>query len=255
LAGEDSPRSVASAAGGVLSWDGLYNVRDLGGHPTPAGATRFGAVVRSESLTLISEAGRAALSSFGVRTIIDLRSPAESEQEVHPLRDLPGYRSLPLLDDEAIGVVAGIPRPAEVYIYTVERRAGQLARILRTMSSSPTPQLVHCKAGKDRTGVVVALVLANAGVARDSIVADYSVSDTLLRPLYDIWAREKGIDPASLSEPMRRYPSTPEAMEAMFEHLDTRYGGVPSYLGSIGLTPAEQQDLARLLLAPSSESD
>jgi protein-tyrosine phosphatase len=246
VASED-PSSSAAPAAGILAWDGLHNVRDLGGHPTPLGRTRFGAVVRSEGLTLISEAGRAALSSFGVKTIIDLRSPAEAELEVHPFRDLPGYHSVPLLDDDAMGVVAGFPQAADVYSYMVDQRGEQLASILRAMAAGATPQLVHCKAGKDRTGVVIALLLANAEVARDSIVADYVLSDSMLRPLYDIWARQRGIDPDSLAEPMRRYPSTPEAMRAMFEHLDARYGGLRPYLLSIGLTESEQQELAQFL--------
>src|ERR1700694_3555015 len=82
--------------GRTLRWDGLYNVRDLGGHETPRGPTRFGAVVRSESLALLSEAGRAALTEYGVRSIIDLRSPQEGALEAHPLASVPGYRNVPL---------------------------------------------------------------------------------------------------------------------------------------------------------------
>jgi protein-tyrosine phosphatase len=231
----------------TLSWDGLYNVRDLGGHPTPQGATRFGAVVRSEGLTLISEAGRAALLDYGIQTIVDLRSPREAGEEVHPLRSLPGYRSLPLLDDRAIEDVDDIPDVADAYRYMVDRRAAQIAEILRTMAASPAPQLVHCRAGKDRTGVVVALLLANAGADRGSIVADYAVSDEALTPLYEIWVREAGEDAGPARERMRRYPSRPEAMEALFEHLDTNYGGTRPYLHSSGLSEPELASLASLL--------
>lgn len=247
VTGEDVLGSAGSNRGGI-TWDGLYNVRDLGGHPTPSGRTRFGAVVRSEGLSLISEAGRSALLEYGIRTIIDLRSPGEAEQEVHPLRDLAGYRLLPLLDDAAVAEVDGIAAVPEVYAYMVERRGEQLVTILRAMIDSPTPQLVHCRAGKDRTGVVVALLLANAGVGRAFIVNDYALSDRMLRPLYDIWARQAGVTVVPGAEPMRRYPSTPEAMLSLFDRLDSCYGGPRSYLRSIGLTDQELLALGRLLL-------
>jgi protein-tyrosine phosphatase len=244
---DDVLGSAGSNRGGI-TWDGLYNVRDLGGHPTPWGRTRFGAVVRSEGLTLISEAGRSALLEYGIRTIIDLRSPGEAGQEVHPLRHLAGYLQLPLLDDDAVAEVAAIADVAEVYAYMVERRGEQLATILRAMIDSPTPQLVHCKAGKDRTGVVVALLLANAGVGRAFIVNDYALSDRMLRPLYDIWARQAGVTVMPGAEPMRRYPSTPAAMLSLFDRLDRCHGGPRSYLRSIGLTDLELLALGHLLL-------
>src|SRR5207245_3010949 len=104
VASEELPR-YADPNSRNLNWDGLYNARDLGGHPTPFGRTRFGAVVRSEALTYMSEAGRSALFEYGIQTIIDLRSPGEAAVEVHPLRGLAGYRHLPLLDDQALGEV------------------------------------------------------------------------------------------------------------------------------------------------------
>ncbi|MDP9247031.1 MAG: tyrosine-protein phosphatase, partial [Candidatus Dormibacteraeota bacterium] len=104
-----------------------------------------------------------------------------------------------------------------------------------------------CRAGKDRTGVVVALLLANAGADRASIVADYAVSDEALTPLYEIWMREAGEDAGPARERMRRYPSRPEAMEALFEHLDTNYGGTRPYLHSSGLSEPELASLASLL--------
>jgi protein-tyrosine phosphatase len=253
VAGEELERS-AEHNSHSLTWDGLYNVRDLGGHPTPFGRTRFGAVVRSEALTYLGEAGRSALFAYGIRTIIDLRSPGEAAAEEHPLRGLAGYRHLPLLDDQALGEVAGIPEAEQVYAYMLDRRGEQLATILRVTICSPTPLLIHCKAGKDRTGVVVALLLANAGVGRSFIVSDYAVSERMLRPLYAMWARQDGVDVKADAdaESMSRYVSRPEAMLAFLERLDSRYGGPRSYLLSIGLTEAEVQALARLLLPPEA---
>lgn len=204
-------------------------------------------MVRSEDLTLISQSGRAALHEYGIQTIVDLRSAQEVGQEIHPLRSLPGYRNLPLLDQKAMEDVDEIPDVADAYRYMVDRRAAQIAEILRTMGASPAPQLVHCRAGKDRTGVVVALLLANAGADRDSIVADYALSDDALMPLYEIWAREAGEDAGEARKQMRRYPSRPEAMQALFDHLDTRFGGCRPFLLSSGLREPELDSLARLL--------
>jgi protein tyrosine/serine phosphatase len=115
------------------------------------------------------------------------------------------------------------------------------------MAASPAPQLVHCRAGKDRTGVVVALLLANAGADRASIVADYAVSDEALTPLYEIWVSEAGEDAEQARASMRRYPTRPEAMEALFEHLDANYGGSWPYLQRSGLSELELASLASLL--------
>ncbi|MBJ7599571.1 MAG: tyrosine-protein phosphatase [Candidatus Dormibacteraeota bacterium] len=77
---------------------------------------------------------------------------------------------------------------------------------------------------------------------------DYALSDRMLRPLYDIWARQAGVTVVPGAEPMRRYPSTPEAMLSLFDRLDSCYGGPRSYLRSIGLTDQELLALGRLLL-------
>jgi protein-tyrosine phosphatase len=218
--------------GRTLSWDGLYNVRDLGGHETPRGPTRFGAVVRSESLALLSEAGRAALTEYGVRSIIDLRSPHEAGLEAHPLASLPSYRNVPLMDDLAMEHVAGIP---------------EVAQVMRRLAASPAVHLVHCRAGKDRTGVIIALLLDNAGADRASVVADYALSDRAVSPLYEIWARQAGVDPAQALEESRRHPSRPEALLGLFDHLDSRYGGSRQYLLATGLSEPELDSLAHLL--------
>lgn len=232
----------------VLTWDGLHNARDLGGHPTPKGQTRFGRVVRSECLGRLTSAGLAALRKYGIATVIDLRSPVELRGEASPLSEDPGYRNLPVLEDADMERVAAINSVDEVYRYMVEHRGGALAEALRLVAYSPWPVLVHCKAGKDRTGVVVALLLANAGVDQESIVADYAMSDSLLAPLYARWALEAGVDPSQPAEVMRRYASAPEAMRALLELLERDYGGARGYLLAAGLKEAELQVLRALLV-------
>lgn len=234
----------------ALDWSGLHNARDLGGLPAQHGVTRFGVVVRSENLDRLTSDGKQALIAYPVVNVIDIRSPAETALQPHALQTQPDYRHLPLLDDRAMEDVARIEAPAEAYRYMVDERAPQIAEILKALLTTPAgSSLIHCKAGKDRTGVVVALLLDNAGVDRHHIVGDYALSDRLLQPLYRIWAREEGVD-LEAPEQIRRYASLPESMSDLLEHMTRKYGGTSDYLRAVGLSSAEVAGLAYLLHRP-----
>ncbi|MGW4792947.1 tyrosine-protein phosphatase [Nonomuraea sp. NPDC004297] len=166
-----------------LTWDGCHNVRDLGGLPAAGGRrTRRGAVVRSDAPDRLTEAGWAAAAAHGVRTIIDLRDPGEGPEAYRP----PGMTVVPLpldrLDDPDRGRYGGTPLYLRPFM---ERWPGRCARPLRAIAQAPPGGvLVHCVAGRDRTGLVAILLLALAGVAPEHILADYERSETRLSPLY-----------------------------------------------------------------------
>lgn len=232
-----------------LAWEGIFNARDLGGVLTTNGPTRFGAFVRSDNLSRLSTAGQQALLDYGIRTVIDLRAPRELALHLNPLRGHPVYRHLPLLSDLDLETVAAIRDQSAVYRYFADRCGTSLRRVLEGIAKAPEGGvLIHCHAGKDRTGLVCALLLSLAGATHEQIIDDYALSDLELAPLYSIWAAEKEPDPALRDALTTRFRTPPERMIELLAHIDVSYGGVESYLGSIGVSEATRHALKRRLL-------
>jgi protein-tyrosine phosphatase len=242
-----------------LLLDGVYNVRDIGGYAVAGGGrVRWRAILRAGSLHGLAPAGRAALLDLGVRTIIDLRRRDEVAAAPNALAgsaDL-RYRHCSLFDDR-LPRAALPPSLVDQYREVLDGRRAALRAILRILAR-PTalPALIHCTAGKDRTGLVVALLLALAGVPSATIAADYALSADELRgndfAAVRRWAADQGYGWASND---RFLASPPEVMLAALAHLDARYGGVVAYLMTIGLTPAEIAALRDRLVEPDSAGE
>ena len=232
----------------ALLWDGCVNVRDLGGHPTADGrTTRFGAVVRADSVRALSDAGWDALLAYGVSRIVDLRF--HSELALDPPRDLTvevvHVPLMPEIDDEEWVEIdaAGDAQPdaagsiRAVYLELLERRRPQFGAAIAAVAAAPEgPVVVHCHGGKDRTGLVVALLLRLVGVDAETIGADYALSGPNLRERTAEWiaAAEDDLE----RERRRRIGNTPaEAMVAVLEELERRYGSVREYLHAAGVDP------------------
>jgi len=232
----------------TLIWDGCVNVRDLGGHPTEDGrTTRFGAVVRADSVRALSDAGWDALLAYGVSRIVDLR--LRSELALDPPRELDvEVVHVPLLqiDDEEWAEIDAIfdaqPDAAgstrAVYLEFLERRRPQFAQAFAAVADAPEGTVVvHCQGGKDRTGLVVALLLRVVGVGVEAIVADYALSGPNLSERTSAWVAET--DDELERERRRRIGSAPaEAMVAVLEELERRYGSVREYLDAAGVDQA-----------------
>jgi protein tyrosine/serine phosphatase len=242
-----------------LAWEGCVNVRDLGGHPTEdGGTTRFGAIVRADTVHRLTDAGWRELVGHGVTRIVDLR--LDEEREADPPAELPvdvvhvnlfgGY-------DEDYGAYldalsAAAPTPAEatkaVYLDFVERFASRFPPVFRAIADAPEGAvLVHCHGGKDRTGLVVALLLSVAGVPRDEVVADYALSERNLAERQAVWEAEaESEEERARRAQIGRCP--PEAMRAVLDELDRRYGSVREYLLAAGATDDElDRAVSRLL--------
>lgn len=231
-----------------LRWDHLLNARDVGGLPTPLGSTRYGAVVRSDGLRRLTADGQAALLAYGVATIVDVRSQRELTVAPNPLRDHPGYRPLAFFDDVSMSAPSRYETAAENYLDWLASQPARIAAILHGIAAAaPGGVLVHCAAGKDRTGVVVALLLSIAAVDRDAIAEDYALSVWWNESVDD----EEEIAAAPDADERRRdrriyYPRR-ETMLTMLAEVDRRHGGVDGYLGAIGVDPDVRERLrARL---------
>ncbi len=241
-----------------LAWEGCLNVRDLGGHPTEDGAvTRQRVVVRADALKQLSDAGWAALGDYGIARVVDLRY--DDERAADPPRDLPvevvhvpllGHVPDPdywqeLIDrlDDAEDATAYL---RSTYLEFLERFAGNFAAALRAVADAPGPALVHCMGGKDRTGLVVALLLRLAGVSRARIDEDYAISELNLAPGDTMW-----VDAASDERERRRREllirSPVGVMQFVLERLEERDGSVGEYLLRAGLAPAEVATLRERL--------
>ncbi|MFJ5118809.1 tyrosine-protein phosphatase [Kitasatospora sp. NPDC088548] len=172
----------------TLVWDGCLNVRDLGGLPTTSGArTARRAVVRADNLDRLTAEGWDTLLDHGVRTVVDLRNV----EEYKPLLPLPAGVELVRvpLDDLAgpawwktYGHLDGTPLALRPYLDHCPRAAAEL--ITTIAGARPGGLVVHCGAGRDRTGLAALLLLALAGVEPSEIVADYLLSAPNVRPLY-----------------------------------------------------------------------
>lgn len=174
-----------------LTWDSCYNTRDIGGFKLGDGReTRWRAVIRSDNLCRLTHAGRASLVEYGVRTVIDVRAPSELLVDPPPFA-MPDPRigvaclNLPFFtDDDLAASPANDTQPAaEIYVLMLHRFAPRVATIMTGVARAEEGGvLVHCLAGKDRTGLIVALLLSLVGVPDDVIAADYALSSEYLRP-------------------------------------------------------------------------
>ncbi len=232
-----------------LAWDGLLNVRDLGGHPTEdGGETRYGRLVRADSVRRLSGEGWAELVAFGIRTILDLRFHEELEADpplelpvavVH-VELLPGLGAPDWVEINHRALATADPAAAQTgsYLAFLERYGGQFAAAITAVADAPPGGvLVHCQAGKDRTGLVVALLLRLARVPIEEIAADYAISAQNLRPVLEQWIAEADGE----RERALRTRVSASAFETMIEVLtevETRYGGVREYLLGTGLDEA-----------------
>jgi protein tyrosine/serine phosphatase len=228
-----------------LAWDGCLNVRDLGGHRTAdGGETRYGAIVRADSVRQLTDAGWTALVDYGVRTIVDLRM--EQERDADPPAKLPvEVVHVPFLVDdpealaeaEAVGAAAPDDTTAtrDVYLVFLERFNANVANAIRVVARAPEGGVaIHCQGGKDRTGLISALLLRLAGVGEEEIGADYALSAERLQARHAVWFDEA--ETHEERERIRRLSEcAAESMIGVLGEVERRRGSVDAYLRAGGL--------------------
>lgn len=242
-----------SAADRALQVDGLLNVRDLGGLTTPSGRrVRRGRVIRSDNLRGLTDEGVVALvQDVRPRLVVDLRTEAECEREGRGLAHVEGLRyvNVALTPKAALDeaqIAAGLATNLyDDYVLQIRDNSAQLVSGLRLLAADDhLPAVVHCTAGKDRTGVLVALLLDLLGVEREQVVADYAQTTSnmpgiLARIRASPFFRANGLAAA----PEWIFSSEPETMRDFLAWLDTEHGGSEQWALRHGL-PSEA--IARL---------
>ncbi|WP_426504044.1 tyrosine-protein phosphatase [Dactylosporangium sp. McL0621] len=201
-----------------LHWPDCRNVRDLGGLPAAGGRTvRDRALVRADSLNRLTADGVAALHAHGVVRVVDLRGVDEAERWPSALAGHAMVHSLPLIDpaDDPARDLPDLAPMGDVYRASIIGNGPRVAAVVAAVAAAPPGAvLVHCAAGQDRTGIVVAVLLRVAGVPDDEIAADYAFSAV---------CRE------------RPGEAEPEAILAALARVDELFGDVEAYLRANGI--------------------
>jgi protein-tyrosine phosphatase len=231
-----------------LTLEGLDNVRDVGGLALHGGGhTRSGVLLRSASLHYVTpEDVEHLVQTFGLRLVLDLRTRREVDRDGPTAVARAGVETvwlsfipeegeaLPWADDDLDPVM-------RTYLGYLSRRGENVVTAVRRLAAEDAgPALVHCAAGKDRTGVLVALVLDAVGVQRSAVLADYELSAEQVPALFRRWTTASG-DPM----PADLTPHLPRAqvMAAVLAKLDDEYGtgdsgGAAGWLRANGLDDA-----------------
>lgn len=233
-----------------LKLAGTYNFRDVGGYPThTGGSTRWRTLFRCDSPHRLSEPDRASLIQGGLRTAIDLRQAEELAEapNVFAASAQVSYRHLPLLNDTS-SMPEVLPTLVEIYRSILDERGDQVGAVLAAMAApGGLPAVVNCTAGKDRTGLISALVLGLAGVPEETIVADYALSGACLAGVYLDEARQRAAAQGFSYDLLVR--CDPNFMRATLAHVNQRYGGIEAYVRAIGVGDAEIDRLRRAIVA------
>jgi protein tyrosine/serine phosphatase len=239
-----------------IDLDGAVNVRDLGGLPTEDGReTADGRLLRADNLQELSASDVARLvHDIGVTTVVDLRSSAELASEgPAPLDAVPGVRHAhhPVIPEIGLATDAaaeallirtrqdrfrfpGNPTCGH-YLGYLEDRPDQVVGALRSIAQAQGAALVHCAAGKDRTGVVVALALTAAGVRPEAVIADYAATGERVEAILSRLRRSPTYARDIDSLPAESHRARPETMAAFLQQMGARYGGVTRWLTDHGL--------------------
>jgi protein-tyrosine phosphatase len=243
----------------LLALAGTHNIRDLGGYALKnGGQTRWRSVRRGDGLFHLSEEAQARILGLGLRTVIDLRSAPELAIEPNPFREHSSisYHNIPLF--QALSPIqmshdAASERPfdmADRYRDAVDRCQDMISRVLATIADAEDGTvLFHCSAGKDRTGLIAALLLSAVGADEETVIADYALTASIATLLLDR-LRAQAIARGTAPELVDGFLACkPAAMRKTLDHLSQNYGGVHSYLARMRIDDSVLHRIRQRLVA------
>jgi hypothetical protein len=253
----------------LVPLSGSFNFRDLGGYRGLDGrTTRWGRLFRSDALHELTPDDVDRLRDMGLRTVVDLRTERELARSGRgPLGPEPvAFHHLAVVREEARGdggaagsadgEAVAAPAPpgddlSERYLWYLDVGMDSLVRALTLLGGADHyPLVFHCAAGKDRTGVLAALVLEIVGVDREVIVADYVLTAERIRFIVDRWRADPAFAERMATVPPSRFGVEASTMEGFLDALSSRYGGARAWAVDAGV-PAEALDrMIDLVLEP-----
>jgi protein-tyrosine phosphatase len=242
-----------------LTLDALDNCRELGGFPVPGGVTRFGVFLRSDAPCGLTARDLAALRKYGVASAVDLRGDAEIDAMPSSLAGLPDvtYFRADMFDDAySRGETATLTQKEFIrwggrYVEMLKNGRRRIGGALTFLSEQSGCALFHCRSGKDRAGLIAALVLGLAGVSDEDIAADYCVSELYLQRGYatapDGSRIEYGYKPTIPDSPYFR--TEPASMYDVLDFIHGECGGFRGYAESCGVTDGAVDVLREKLIS------
>jgi protein-tyrosine phosphatase len=244
----------------TIELEGCLNFRDLGGYRTADGrGVCWRQVFRSDALHHLTRQDVAHLrEEIGLGTVIDLRSSAELRSEGRgPLaHEAVAFHHLPLFDGQTVNTAAaGDMTLTDRYFLLAEFAKEPIARVITTLASSAAPAVYHCAAGKDRTGVVSALLLGLLGVPEPIIVADYAATKDNLDAIVERLMSTEGYHEMLSALPPDTLHAEPETMAAFLTRLRETYGSTESYARSAGVPDEAIDGLRARLLTPGAGAE
>jgi hypothetical protein len=243
----------------LVPLSGAFNFRDLGGYVGRDGRpTRWGTLFRSDTLHELTEADVVLLRSLDLATIVDLRTSRELERTGRgPLAPEPmAYRHLSLIrDGEGEAMAAPAPGGEELserYLWYLDVGRQSLVDALALVSEAASlPLVFHCAAGKDRTGVLAALVLDILDVDDEVIVADYLVTAGRMDLILGRYRSDPVLAGRMADVPASRFGVEAETMVRFLGELDVRFGGARGWAVDAGVDPEALDRMEELLLEPA----
>lgn len=243
-----------------LAVSGLTNIRDLGGVPTADGRViRKGAIFRSDNLRGLAGSGfDELLIAANPRTVIDLRTAPEVEKEHyrldHPDINCINVQMQPqsgLTQEEIDNGLAG--NLVDDYLMQLNSNSHCIIDALRTICDPTThPVVFHCTVGKDRTGIIAAVLLDILGVDREHIIHDYALTAPNMAPLVQRIRESDFFKEIGLAvAPMWLFDADPETMDVFLEIVDDAFGGLCQWALANGLPQASIDALRDALLPPA----
>lgn len=228
----ESPRSLLETT---------LNTRDLGGYASEATGRplRRWRILRSDVQNYPSEKDLALLQSRNVRTVIDMRGEKEVQRRPSGFCGRAGFTYINIPIDEGSGIPESVDAVSGSYLCIAESK--NIARVFRAIAASSGGVMVNCTAGKDRTGVVSAVLLGLCGVADDTIVYDYLLTKTYNRERFALIHKNFPEIDMNIVIPHERY------MREFIELLRGRYGSWKGYLSAIGVTDEEMDGIRNKL--------
>ncbi len=234
----------------TIDLEGCVNFRDLGGYPASHGRhLRWRILYRSDALHALSGADVLRFhDELGITEIVDLRSSLELENEgrgrleTEPI----GFSHLPLFNgrsmsaehDAAMSLSLG-----ERYIAMMDVAREAIVRVVETLARAEGGAVYHCAAGKDRTGVISAVLLGALGVPDDLIVADYALSSQNIDAIIERVMNMKSYGDTLKAMPADTLHAKPETMREVVANVSSRYGSMSGYLRESGVSEATLERL------------
>lgn len=234
----------------VLEIDGVTGFRDVGGIPADGGMIRSGMLFRSGHLAGLDAQGADAVRAR-VRRIIDLRADDEVSADVTAISGIEITR-LPLYLGSARSFFLEDYSLGEIYAHLLGGGSNRLVDAVRIIAEGEST-LVHCTAGKDRTGVTIALALAAVGADREAVIADYALTGELIPAEHRRATSERLAKkyPQSSHAWMLATESPAQVMRETLANLDAEWGSAADYLTAHGLTTQELSALRSALVEPA----